>query len=186
MAKTLSDISDLSPDPHNLNTGTPRGRALLERSLRELGAGRSILVDANGVTIAGNKTLSEAAALDFPIRVVQTDGTELVVVQRTDLDLAHDTSAQRLAIADNRIAELDLKWQVAEMGRLLAEAPEITDGFFTDEELQVLADSALDEQQKQQQEHSGYPVLVTLTSESQRRSFCERMQAEGLAYKEWK
>lgn len=184
MAKQLDAIEDLTPDPHNLNAGTPRGRALLERSLRELGAGRSILVDQNGVTIAGNKTLSEAAALGFPIRVVQTDGTELVVVQRTDLNLAEDVSAKRLAIADNRVAEIDLAWDVQEMGRLLTEAPEITDGFFTDEELQVLADTAMDEQQKQQQ-HTGYPVLVTLTSEAQRKAFCERMQQEGLQYKEW-
>lgn len=50
------------------------------------------------------------AAVDkgIPIRVIQTDGKELVVVQRTDLDLTTDKAAKELAIADNRIAQLDL------------------------------------------------------------------------------
>jgi len=54
-------LADLSPDEHNANRGTPRGRAVLDKSLQELGAGRSILVDRNGRIIAGNKT-HEAAA----------------------------------------------------------------------------------------------------------------------------
>jgi hypothetical protein len=33
-------LSDLTPDSHNANKGTERGRALLEKSLRQYGAGR--------------------------------------------------------------------------------------------------------------------------------------------------
>jgi hypothetical protein len=54
-------VADLVPDGRNANRGTPRGRAVLDKSLQELGAGRSILVDRNGRIIAGNKT-HEAAA----------------------------------------------------------------------------------------------------------------------------
>ena len=36
---------DLQIDPRNANRGTPRGRALLESSLREYGAGRAVLTD---------------------------------------------------------------------------------------------------------------------------------------------
>lgn len=67
----------------------PRGRSLLGQSLRDYGAERSILADRQGRIIAGNKTL-EATALAMPIRVVETTGDELVVVHRTDLDLARD------------------------------------------------------------------------------------------------
>ncbi len=51
-------LSDLSPDLRNANLGTERGHAMLERSLQETGAGRSILVDKHGKVIAGNKTLT--------------------------------------------------------------------------------------------------------------------------------
>lgn len=136
---TLETIADLTPDPRNLNVGTERGRALLERSVRELGAGRSIVCDKNGVVIAGNKTLDVAAELGLPIRTVETDGSELVVVQRTDLDLATDVQAKRLALFDNRVSELDLKWDAEQMATLLADVPTITDGVFTDDELAAIA-----------------------------------------------
>ena len=84
MAKKLTQISDLTPDRKNANKGTQRGRALIDKSLRELGAGRSILTDASGQVIAGNKTLEQANAMGLLVRVVETDGSELVVVQRTD------------------------------------------------------------------------------------------------------
>lgn len=105
--------SGLKPDLQNANEGTQRGRGLLEKSLRKLGAGRSILADKHGNIIAGNKTLEGAAEIDLPVRIVETDGKELVVVKRMDLDLYSDTDkrGRKLAYADNKIAELDLAWK---------------------------------------------------------------------------
>ena len=60
--------------------------------------------------IAGNKTVEHARRLGIPIQVVETDGHQLVVVQRRDLDLLTDPKARALAIADNRVGELDLDW----------------------------------------------------------------------------
>jgi len=111
----VTKLEQLTPDPHNANKGTERGRGLLEASLRKYGAGRSILADKHGVIIAGNKTSEVAADLGLPIRVVQTDGRELVVVQRTDLDLATDDAARELAYGDNRIAALDLDWSTEQI-----------------------------------------------------------------------
>ena len=103
----------LTPDKENANEGTQRGRGLLEKSLRQLGAGRSILTDKDGNVIAGNKTLESAADIDLPVRIVETDGNELVVVKRTDLDLYSETDkrARQLAYADNKVAEIDLAWK---------------------------------------------------------------------------
>ena len=103
----------LTPDRENANEGTQRGRGLLEKSLRKLGAGRSILTDKDGNVIAGNKTLETAADIDLPVRIVETDGNELVVVKRTDLDLYSETDkrARQLAYADNKITEVDLAWK---------------------------------------------------------------------------
>src|ERR1700690_2937070 len=104
--RRLADLVDLKPDPHNANRGTDRGRTALERSLREYGAGRAVLIDRHGRIIAGNKTVEQAKRLKIPLRVIKTDGTHLIAVQRDDLDLRTDARAQGLAIADNRVGEL--------------------------------------------------------------------------------
>ncbi len=46
MARELTTIDDLTPDVRNANLGTERGRYMLEQSIREVGAGRSIVVAA--------------------------------------------------------------------------------------------------------------------------------------------
>jgi hypothetical protein len=51
-------LSDLQPDRRNANKGTERGLKALDHSLRQYGAGRSILVDKHGRIIAGNYVLS--------------------------------------------------------------------------------------------------------------------------------
>ena len=86
----LLDASALRLDVGNANRGTTRGREALDRSLREYGAGRSVLLDREGRVIAGNKTVEHARRLGIPVRVVETDGHQLVAVQRRDLDLLTD------------------------------------------------------------------------------------------------
>ena len=101
-AVTLKKLADLTPDSHNANKGNPRGNQMIEDSLRQYGAGRSILLDKHGAIIAGNKTVENCGAIGMDdVIVVQSDGTKLVAVQRTDLDLK-DAKTRQLAIADNR------------------------------------------------------------------------------------
>ena len=120
------EAASLHPDPHNANKGTKRGRALLEQSIKQHGAGRSILADKHGVIIAGNKTLETAEGLGLPVRIIESDGTELVVVQRTDLDLEHDPAARALAYADNRVGQVDLEWDAEQMKADLAKGIDLT------------------------------------------------------------
>jgi DNA modification methylase len=110
----LTKISDLTPDPQNANKGTERGRGMIEDSLRRFGAGRSILVDKHNCVIAGNKTLEAADDIGLAEAIiVETDGTKLVVVKRTDLDLEGDGDmARQLAYADNRTSEVGLEWDL--------------------------------------------------------------------------
>ena len=104
-------ISALVLDSKNANKGTKRGRKLLEESLEKYGAGRSVVVDRHNRVIAGNKTLEAAVAGGMKsVAVIETDGSSLVAVQRGDLDLVKDKKARELAIADNRVGELDLEW----------------------------------------------------------------------------
>jgi DNA modification methylase len=128
------NLADLKPDALNANKGTARGRKMLRASLKELGAGRSILVDKNGVIIAGNKTAEAARELGHKnIRVVESTGDELVVVQRTDLEI-DSKKGRRLAIADNRIAEVDLEWNPETLATLNLDLGD----FFSDVELRKI------------------------------------------------
>jgi len=133
-------ITDLIFDDRNANRGTARGRALLSESLKAYGAGRSVLADRRGQVIAGNKVVEHAKALGLPIRVVQSDGRTLVVVQRTDLDLTSDPRARALAIADNRVAELDLAWDPAVLDQLRADGLNVGT-WWTDAEWEELVGS---------------------------------------------
>lgn len=94
---TPKKITDLTFDPDNANRGTERGSYMLERSLEKFGAARSIVIDKNGVVIAGNKTLAKAGELGIEdAAVIQTNGEKVVAVQRMDLDPHYcDVAIQR-------------------------------------------------------------------------------------------
>jgi DNA modification methylase len=115
-------LSDLRADLANANKGTERGNQMLEDSLQSCGAGRSILIDRNGIIVAGNKTAEVAGQVGIEeVIVVPSDGRRLVAVQRTDLDLSDPASKARLlATYDNRTSELNLEW----LPERIAELPE--------------------------------------------------------------
>lgn len=135
-------MTNYTPDTRNANKGTERGRELLARSLRELGAGRSILVDKNGRIIAGNKTFEQAQAMGLKVREVSTDGDTLVVVRRNDLDLEDGTGkARQLAYADNRVAQIDLEWEAEQLAADMEAGIDLDALGFTPEELNELLDA---------------------------------------------
>lgn len=106
--------ADLRPDDRNANKGSTRGGGMIEESLQRLGCGRSVVADKNGKLIAGNKTTEAFIANgNQDVLVVRTDGSQLVVVQRTDLDLDVDEDARLLAYADNRTSEVSHEWDTA-------------------------------------------------------------------------
>jgi hypothetical protein len=81
-------ISELIPDNLNANKGTKRGNKAVADSLSRYGAARSIVIDRNGRIIAGNSTTRNAAAAGIDeVIIVPSDGTKIIAVQRTDLDL---------------------------------------------------------------------------------------------------
>lgn len=143
MAKKITSLKDLTPDPQNANAGTERGQYLVEHSLESFGAGRSILADANGVVIAGNKTLQAAADMGLEVEIVQSDGKKLVVVQRTDLDLMTDKAARELAYADNRASEVGLAWDTERILDDMQGGVDL-DQFFRADELEAILGEEID------------------------------------------
>jgi hypothetical protein len=137
-------IADLLPDEGNANLGTERGRYMLEQSLQQFGAGRSILLDRDGRVIAGNKTREVAGEVGLEDAiVVETDGNELVAVKRTDLDLEEGPAARRLAYYDNRAGEADLAWSPERLLADLEAGVELSD-LWRDDELAALVERALE------------------------------------------
>lgn len=114
MEKTI-DINQLAQDQHNFNKGTKAGAKMMKRSLEQLGAGRSILIDKDGNIIAGNKTQQAAIEAGIKkVRVVESDGTELVAVKRTDVAL-DSKQGRELALLDNLTTQINLEWDKAEL-----------------------------------------------------------------------
>ena len=92
-------------DKRNYRKHSDENKRVIKKSLEELGAGRSVLIDKNNTLIAGNGVFEQAQALGIPVRVIETDGTELVAVKRTDI-AEGDEKRKRLALADNVASDL--------------------------------------------------------------------------------
>lgn len=94
---------------NRFNKGKKYGKGLIEHSLRELGCGRSVLADKNGVIIAGNDVYDTAIGMGKKTLVIEIDGDTLVVVKRTDLDI-NTKKGKELALVDNLSQEKNLEW----------------------------------------------------------------------------
>lgn len=103
----IKTAADLKQDGNNYRKHSDTNKARIKKSIDEAGLGRSVVVDADGVLIAGNG-IQQVVDPETPVRVIETDGTELVVVKRTDLH-TDDPRRKTLAFADNATAD-DVEW----------------------------------------------------------------------------
>ena len=121
MAEKIIDIEQLAQDQHNFNKGSEQGQELMERSFKEMGAGRSILIDKNGNIIAGNKSQKAAIAAGIKkVRIIETTGDELVAVKRTDVDI-DSAEGRKLAYLDNLTTQVNLTWDETELQAVQAD-----------------------------------------------------------------
>lgn len=92
-------------DKQNVRNHPECNKEAIRKSLANLGAGRSVLLDSEDVLIAGNGVYEQAELLGIPIKIIETNGQELIAVKRTDLR-TDDEKRKALAIADNRLTDL--------------------------------------------------------------------------------
>lgn len=97
-------MSEIKIDKRNYRKHSDRNKSLINKSLSECGAGRSILIDNENSIVAGNGLFEQSQKLGIPIRVIETDGTELIAVKRTDL-ATDDEKRKQLAIMDNSTSD---------------------------------------------------------------------------------
>jgi hypothetical protein len=86
-------IADLSLDPSNVRKHDRKNLDAIKASLRKFGQQKPIVVDAKGIVIAGNGTMTAAQELGW---------TEIAAVRTALVGV----EATAFAIADNRSAEL--------------------------------------------------------------------------------
>ena len=97
-------MENIKFDARNYRKHNDKNKNLIKKSLKDCGAGRSILIDSENEIIAGNGCFEQAQKLNIPVRVIETDGTELIAVKRTDLK-TDDEKRKQLAVMDNSTSD---------------------------------------------------------------------------------
>ncbi len=123
------DLADVRPDPGNARRHGQKNIAAIKRSLAEFGQQKPIVIDADGVIIAGNGFFEAAKEL----------GWEQIAAVRSKL---RGNAARAYAIADNRTTDLS-DWDDLVLAQTLAalcedEEVDHTATGYSDLELQLL------------------------------------------------
>jgi DNA modification methylase len=110
MAKTT--VKDLKFDNRNANKHSEYGMQRLEKSIGKIGLGRSILISDDNEIIAGNGVTESAinAGID-KVRIIETDGSEIIAVKRTDIK-SGSKEFYEMALSDNIIAKENIVMDV--------------------------------------------------------------------------
>jgi hypothetical protein len=168
----MAELKDLKPDHRNARKRTKRSSALIAESLERFGAARSIVIDENNRVLAGNGTLEGAKAAGIQnVRIIETDGTELIAVRRSGLS---EDEKIGLALADNRAGDLSA-WD-SSMLQQLAEDHDISPWFEPEDitaiiqspDPDALHDDDTDIQEPEQQDQPigpRTPLAIILTAE---------------------
>lgn len=98
---------DIKFDPRNYRKHDDRNKRIIRKSIEDCGAGRSVLVDKDNILIAGNGVYEQAQELGLKVKVVESDGSELIVVKRTDIS-TEDEKRKLLALADNHASDTSM------------------------------------------------------------------------------
>ena len=133
----MTTLSDLTPDPQNARKRTDRSTELIKESFGRYGAARSIVIDEENRVLAGNGTIEGAKAAGIKnVRIIETDGDEIIAVKRTGLS---EDEKVGLALADNRTSDLS-EWD-QEMLHRLSEEHDLSP-WFEQEDFQELLGSS--------------------------------------------
>ena len=106
-------VENIKFDKRNYRKQNDRNKSLIKKSLQECGTGRSIIIDADNEIIGGNGVFEQAQKLNIPVRIIETDGKELIAVKRTDLK-SDDEKRKQLAVMDNSTSDSS-EWEIEKL-----------------------------------------------------------------------
>lgn len=178
-------IGDYKPDPRNARKHGKKNLDTIERSLQEVGVGRSIVATRDGTILAGNGVLEAAGQTGIEDAiVVHSDGTRLIIHVRDDLEEG-DKRATLLGLYDNRASDLS-EWDtdtLIEIQQEFQNDPQF-DHIFGDKDFDEILFATGDRDGAEVSTESQLPVMeyrcvVDCDSEDDLREFMEEMQAKG-------
>jgi hypothetical protein len=178
--ESIKSISALIQDPKNARKRTAQSKHLIQESLNRYGAARSIVIDETDRILAGNGTIEGAKAAGISkLRIIETDGNEIIAVRRTGLS-EHEKVG--LALADNRTSDLS-EWD-AEMLHNLSQEQDIAPWFSEDDIAALLGktddfdpdDPTTDQSNKIT---DVFQIIVNCTSEEQQTDLLNRLLDEN-------
>lgn len=132
----IAPLSAFSQDSENANKGTEKGTDLLKKSLSQRKFARPTFAAKDLTILGGNKTLAAAAEVGMQEAiVVESDGSRPIIHVRTDLENSKSPEARRLAIEDNRIAELSINWDEEILGAFAEFDKQLLEEMWSEDEI---------------------------------------------------
>ena len=163
------NVAELSLDPSNVRKHDRKNLDAIKASLRKFGQQKPIVVDAKGIVLAGNGTLTAAKELGW---------TEIEITRTT----LQGVEATAFAIADNRSAEL-AEWEdsLADVLKSLSEADiDLTQLGFSDSDLDELSGKQDANESKNDVEIvSALEVIAECESEDQQKLAYDLLTEKG-------
>jgi ParB-like chromosome segregation protein Spo0J len=179
-------IGRVIPDSANARIHPSNNQEAIRRSIKQFGAGRSIVLDREGVVRAGNGTVEAAKEVGIEqILVVRPKPGQLVAVQRDDWSA---TEATAYAIADNRsgdLARFDNDVLTKQLEALQADGMDIEDVGFTQKDLNKLlkdlgkAEAAAEEPEAEDYE-AKFQLVIECQSEDQQQELFEELTGRDI------
>lgn len=134
----IAPLSAFSQDSENANKGTEKGTDLLKKSLSQRKFARPTFAAKDLTILGGNKTLAAAAEVGMQEAiVVESDGSRPIIHVRTDLPNSKTPEARRLAIEDNRIAQVSLDWDDKILGAFAEFDKKLLEGLWDEDEIKM-------------------------------------------------
>ena len=164
-------LKDLKQDHRNYRKHNQRNLDLIRKSVDDVGLGRSIVIDNENEIVCGNGLVSQ---LDekTPVKVIETDGTELVVVKRTDLT-TDDERRKRLAVMDNSTSDSS-EFDV-ELLKVDFDLPELKDMGIDIPDVKIDEPKDISDDLKEI-----WQVVIECKNEAEQQEIFERLSQEGL------
>ena len=135
MAKDKLKLSDFRSQSKNGNRHTVRGMGLLSHSIGKNGVIGAMTVAADYETFDGSatwETCVDTFGEDVEPIIVRSKGDRPIIHIREDIPTADDPRAKELGIAANRVAEVNLDYDLEVLAELHEEV-DLSEMFFADE-----------------------------------------------------
>lgn len=166
-------LKDIKFDKRNFRIHSKKNKELIKKSITECGLARSVVVDNENCLIGGNGIVSQLDK-STKIKVIESDGSELVVVKRTDLS-TNDEKRKKLAVMDNSTSDssefdlelLKMDFDIPDLKDMGIEIPEIKEKEVKDN-LEDLRDS--------------YKIIIKVNSEEEKERISGILYEMGLEF----